>query len=246
VRGVLQEDFAFWVLCSTALAAAPVPHVAGLLFLLVSFWAIYERGYVDNDASGARFEAEPKLSAAFHDHGIATPRWTPWLWALCCGAIGAALVRWPDPLEARDMAAWVAVLVATQLWFTGYNRVDKSTRVWLFAGLQFARAAAFVALVPIVPIGAAALGAHVLGKWVPYHVYRLSGKAWPEAPFHLIRLMFFVVLAALLTFALGWSAIFNVSALALLVWNLFRAQQELATAIAAARRLDRPPAPPQP
>jgi hypothetical protein len=30
-------------------AALPALHVLGLLFLLISFWAIYERGYVDND-----------------------------------------------------------------------------------------------------------------------------------------------------------------------------------------------------
>jgi len=39
-RGILQEDFAFWVLSSIPLAALPVLHVLGLLFLLVSFWAI--------------------------------------------------------------------------------------------------------------------------------------------------------------------------------------------------------------
>lgn len=239
VRGVLQEDFAFWVLSSLALSGQPVTHVLGLLFLLVSFWAIYERGYVDNDLVAARFETDPKLSPAFQDHGVATPRWQPWLWALACGGAGTALVRWPDVPSPVDLVAWVAVLMATHAWFTGYNRFDKSTRVWLFAGLQFARSAAFVALVPIVPIGAAALGAHVLAKWVPYHVYRVGGKEWPQAPFHLIRLMFFGVLAALLAFASGWATIFNATGLALLVWNLYRAQQELAVALVGARRLDR-------
>ena len=97
------------------------------------------------------------------------------------------------------------MLLATHGWFTMYNRFDKGTRVWMFAGLQFARSAAFVALVPIGLIGAVALGAHVLAKWVPYCVYRLGGKDWPEAPFHLIRLLFFVVLALLLEFSQGLS-----------------------------------------
>jgi phosphoserine phosphatase len=240
VRGILQEDFAFWVLSSIALAALPFLHALGLLFLLVSFWAIYERGYVDNDLVAARFEVEPKLSAAFHVNPVATPRWQPWFWALGCGAVGTVALRWPADPTAADLLAWPAVLLATHGWFTLYNRVDKGTRVWLFAGLQFARSAAFVALVPIVPIGAVALGAHVLAKWVPYHVYRLAGKEWPEAPLHLIRLMFFVVLALLLAFSQGVGLLVNGTAVALLAWNLFRARRELAQAWSGATRLDRP------
>jgi len=109
----------------------------------------------------------------------------------------------------------------------------------MFAGLQFARSAAFVALVPIGVIGAVAIGAHVLAKWVPYCVYRLGGKDWPEASFHLIRLLFFVVLALLLEFSEGLSAILSGTALSLLAWNLFRARKELATALTVATRLDR-------
>ena len=246
VRGILQEDFAFWVLSSIALAALPLAHFFGLLFLLVSFWSVYERGYVDNDLIAARFEEKPKLSAAFRDAPVATPRWQPWAWALASGAAGVTLLRWPGPLLLADLAVWAAVLLATHVWFTLYNRFDKGTRVWLFMGLQFARSAAFVALVPILPIGAAALGAHVLAKWVPYHVYRLGGKEWPEAPFHLIRLLFFVVLALLLGIAAGSASLLNGTALALLGWNLFRARQELAVAWRSATRLDRNAIPPTP
>ena len=239
VRGILQEDFAFWVLSSIALAALPALHVVGLLFLLVSFWAIYERGYVDNDLIAARFEADPKLSAAFLESPVATPRWQPWIWAFVCGAIAIVLLRWPGNPVPVDFAVWAAVLLATYGWFMLYNRFDKGTRIWMFAGLQFARSTAFVALVPIGPIGAVALGAHILAKWVPYCVYRLGGKDWPEAPFHLIRLLFFVVLALLLELSQGLSALLSGTALALLAWNLFRARKELATALTAAKRLDR-------
>jgi hypothetical protein len=239
VRSILQEDFALWVLSSIALAALPATHALGLLFLLVSFWAIYECGYVDNDLIAARFEKNPKLSAAFLDSPVATPRWQPWIWAFVCGAIAIVLLRWPEIPVPMDFVAWVAVLLATHGWFILYNRFDKGARVWMFAGLQFARSAAFVALVPIGLIGAIALGAHVLAKWVPYYVYRLHGKDWPEAPFHLIRLLFFIVLSLMLVFSQGLSSLLTWTALALLVWNLFRARQELATALMAAKRLDR-------
>jgi hypothetical protein len=244
VRGILQEDFALWILCSVALAALPLAHLLGLMFLSISFWAIYERGYVDNDLIAARYESNPKLTAEFSDHPVATPRWPPWIWAAACGSIAIVLLRFPATPALADFAAWTAVLLTTHGWFALYNRFDKGTRVWMFAGLQFARSAAFVALIPIGLIGAAAVGAHVLAKWVPYYVYRLGGKEWPEAPFHLIRLMFFVVLALLLGLTNGFASLLNWSALGLLVWNLFRARQEFATAIESARRLDRPGTPP--
>ena len=239
VRGILQEDFALWVLSSIALATLPILHVFGLLFLLISFWAIYERGYVDNDMIATRYEAEPKLSNAFHVSPVATPRWQPWIWAIVSGAIAIVILRWPLAPLLTDYASWAAVLLGTYGWFSLYNRFDKASRVWMFAGLQFARSAAFVALVPIGLIGAAALGAHVLAKWVPYYIYRLAGKAWPEAPFHLIRLLFFVVLALLLGLTNGFDTLWSGTALALLTWNLYRARQELTTALSVAKRLDR-------
>ncbi|MBK6853959.1 MAG: hypothetical protein IPG93_20840 [Burkholderiales bacterium] len=245
-RAIVQEDFALWVLASIGLATQPFSHILGLALLLLSFWTIYEVGYVDNDLIASRFEADPKLGAAFASAPVATPPWQPWIWAFATGAAGVLVLRWQTRVAPVDLLAWAGVLLATHGWFTLYNRFDKGTRVWLFAGLQFARSAAFVALVPISPIGAAALGAHVLAKWVPYYVYRLVGKAWPEAPFHLTRLLFFAVLAALLAFTSGVLSILTGSAAALLVWNLYRARQELATACAAARRLDHVVTEPQP
>jgi len=47
-RAVLQEDFVFWVLGSLVLAVHPILHVVALFLLLVSFWALYERGYMDS------------------------------------------------------------------------------------------------------------------------------------------------------------------------------------------------------
>lgn len=239
VRGILQEDFALWVLSSVVLAALPLLHVLGLLMLLISFWAIYELGYVDNDLVAARFESDPKLSAAFSEAPVATPRWRPWIWAVVTGAIAVFALRWPALPVLEDFVTWATVLLGTHGWFTVYNRFDKGTRVWLFAGLQFARGAAFVALVPITVIGAAAIGAHVLAKWVPYCVYRIGGKDWPDAPFHLIRLLFFAVLAILLGLAEGLEPLLTWTSLALLAWMLFRARQEIVAAWSAAARLDR-------
>lgn len=240
VRGILQEDFAFWWLSSLLLAAAPVTHTLGLLFLLLSFWAIYERGYVDNDEVGARYEKNPKLSAAFHEAPVATPRLQPWLWAFGAGALAILLLRWPGQAGAGDVLSWAAVLLGTYAWFMLYNRMDKQSRVWMFSGLQFARTGAFAVLVAVEPIAIAALGAHVLARWLPYYMYRYGSKDWPESPFYLTRLLFFVVLAAMLALLHGSAALFTPTAAALLAWNLFRARRELRSALAAAHRIDRP------
>ncbi len=240
VRGILQEDFAFWVLSSIGLAAMPALHLLGLLVLLVSFWAIYEVGYVDNDLIAERFEEDPKLSAAFPMPRAVAPRWAPWAWAVACGVMAIILLRWPATPTGVDFASWAAVLLATYGWFALYNRLDKATRVWLFPGLQFARGAAFVAIVPIGVVGAAALGAHVLAKWVPYFLYRTGSRTWPDTSFHLMRLLFFVVLAFFVAAAEGASVLWSGTALALLSWNIFRARRELIAAWLAARRIDRP------
>ncbi len=239
LRGILQEDFAYWVLASLELAAVPYLHVFGLLCLLLSFWAIYERGYVDNDRVAAKFEADPKLSAAFHREVVATPTWPPWVWASVSGAIGVVLLRWPVAPSPLDYAKWAGTLIAVYLCFKQYNRLDKSTRVWLFSVLQFARGAAFTVIVPVLPIGAAGLGAHVLARWVPYYLYRLGSGQWPEAQTQTMRLLFFVVLAALLAISQGIGVLLNATTLGLLAWSVFRANQEIRHIVSAAVRIDR-------
>lgn len=237
-RGILQEDFAFWILSSIGLATLPLLHMLGLAFLLLSFWAIYERGYVDNDLIAARYEKDPKLSAGFTESTVATPRWQPWLWALATGAIAIVLLRWPHTPLPMDYITWLVVLLATHGWFLLYNRLDKATRVWMFAGLQFARSAAFAAVVPVTPIGAGALAAHTLARWVPYYIYRLGGKAWPETPFCLVRLLFFVLIALLLGMTQGFASLLTGTALALLVWNVFRARKELTAMLKSIKRVE--------
>ncbi len=62
MHGVIRENYALWVFCSIFQAQSPVTHVIGLLALLISFWAIYELGYVDNDRVALLYEKDPKLS----------------------------------------------------------------------------------------------------------------------------------------------------------------------------------------
>jgi hypothetical protein len=239
LRAVLQEDFVFWLLSSIGLSTNRATHLIGLLLLLLSFWAIYERGYVDNDLVASRYEADPKLSATFGSVAVATPAVQPWIWALIGGATGVAILH-PDAMAfIVHFAGWAAVLISTYACFVLYNRLDKTTRVWLYPILQFARSAAFTVVVPIVPAGVAALGAHVLSRWMPYQVYRRTSAGWPNVRLELVRLISFVLLSLMIVCSLGLSALLNWSALALLLWSVFRARRDIYAVFNSARRLDR-------
>jgi len=240
LRSILQEDFALWVFATLALATQPLHFLGGLLFLLASFWIVYEMGYVDNDEVGARFEQKPKLSANFHERPVATPAIQPWLWAIATGAAGLWLVRWPGLPNAADAARWMGMLIATLLWFRLYNRMNKATRIWMFPGLQFARAAAVLVVVPATPIGAAVLAAHTLARWVPYFCYRLHPGAWPDTQPEIIRLVFLVVIGATVAATGGISALVNWSALGAFSWCVFRSRRELRQIVAGAHRIDQP------
>jgi hypothetical protein len=238
--GILQEDFVFWLLSSIGLATNPATHFVGLLLLLLSFWAIYERGYIDNDLIASRYESDPQLTSTFGSVRVATPTVQPWIWALLAGAAAVAFL-YPDGMALLvHFALWVAVLILTYACFVFFNRLDKMTRVWLFPLLQFARGAGFAVVVPIEPAGVAALGAHVLSRWVPYQVYRLtSAGRWPNVRPELVRLISFVLLSMILVCALGPSVLLTWSALALLLWNIFRARHAIYAVFNSARRLDR-------
>ncbi len=178
----------------------------------------------------------PRSIPAFYDAPVVTPRWAPWGWALVSGAIGVAVLRGVNLQGLYAFGAWMAVLLATYATFLIYNRRDKQTRIWLYAALQLARGAAFIAVVSISVIGAVAIGAHVLSKWVPYYVRRQSGQGWPKGVHFLPRLLFFVLLSLLLAFATGYSVLLSASAALLLAWNVFRARHELTAALRSSTR----------
>jgi len=226
-RAVIQEDLAHWVFSSVALAAYPLRETLGLCFLLASFWIIYERGYVDNDWAALHLESDGKLSQGFWSSRVATPMVQPWVWAVLIGVVAVYLLggRAAVPI---NLAKWLLVLGGTYWVFKLYNRIDKSSRAWLYVVLQLARAGAFLAIVPTVPVGGAALGSLALSRWISYYLYRRGDGDWPQLDTNVIRLVFFVVLAALLGVSLGSGALLNWTAALLLAWNLFRARRELA------------------
>jgi hypothetical protein len=232
-RSILREDFMLWVLATIALASSPfVAHLAGLALLALSFWAIYETGYVDNDRIAAQFEKTP-LSDAYFENTVRSSTVLPWVWACFAGVGGIVLLRWPAPPSPIDFLEWAALLALTFSIFRLYNRVDKQSRVWLFGVLQMLRAAAVAAIAPISLAGALGLTAHGLARWVPYFIYRCTGT-WRKEVAGRIRLLFFVLPTVVCVNAFGWSLTETVTTLAILIWFAFKARHELRSALRAA------------
>ena len=146
----------------------------------------------------------------------------------------------PDGPAPADLVRWSLVLTATYGWFRLYNSHDKATRVWLYFGLQLARTAAFLALVPSTAVGVAALAAHLFARWMPYYIYRCGSTAWPNAPLTLLRLVLFVLFTLLLSASREAQPALDWSAGALLAWNLDRAWPELRRVWRGASRLKDP------
>jgi hypothetical protein len=225
-RSVISDDYSIWVLASIPFALHTLPHVAGLALLSVSFWAIYETGYIHNDLIGARYEKKPNLSRQFHESPVVTSAVLPWAWAAACGAAGLLLLRWPLAPHAWDLLSWSAVLLLTFFWFRIYNHTDERTRIWLFAGLQALRALSFAAVVSVTMVGTVALLAHVLSRWVPYLGYRVTGE-YNDEELGTSRLLFFVLLCGGLALAVGVEPFWTPTALVLLFWFAFKARREL-------------------
>ena len=73
-------------------------------------------------------------------------------------------------------------------------------------------------------------------------IYRSTGVTparWPDARPELVRLISFVLLSLMIVCSLGLPVLLTWSALALLLWNLFRARRDIYAVFYSARRLDR-------
>jgi haloacid dehalogenase-like hydrolase len=237
-RSVIQEDFAYWVLGTLTLAAYPASHLCGLALMSLSFWSIYERGYTDNDWAAANLESAGKLSTEFSSGAVVTPRLQPWLWAATSGAVAMYLLG-PRSAFAANCAKWAAVLIATHLTFRWYNRMDKSTRIWIYPILQVARLPSIAIIVPVAPAGAMALGALVMARWVSYYFYRLQSGTWTNIRPNSMQLLFFAIAVGMLGIGVGLHAVATWTTAGLLSWSLFRARTELLSLFRNAHRIDR-------
>ena len=238
-RMILREDYLFWLLASISLATNYFTHVIGLGVLLFSFWTLYEWGYYDNDQVGSKFEDDPHLSDAFEHNPVRYSTTMAWIWALGSGVAALFILRWPAYPAATDYLAWLAALLAIFGCYWIYNRIDKVSRIWLYGALRFLRVAAFAVVVPMSVVGAAALAAYTISRWVPYLTYRTAKDGWVESRLHTTWLVFFIATCVLMAFAVGWHVLWTPVTLLFLAWNVYKARYELKDYARNVHRIDK-------
>jgi hypothetical protein len=240
VRKIVKEDLALWILGSIWLADQPIAHLLGLIVLGISFWTVYELGYLDNDRVAERYEDEPALSDVYYQRSVLFETWKPAATAVLSGVLGLWALRWPDGPDPFDYVRWAAVLVTTTLVFRIYNRVDKQTRVLLYPLLQLARLGAFLAVVPTTATADMAIIVVTLLRWVSYYMYRTRDGHWPTDDLTVIRFIVFAAGSVLLAAQHEWSDLVAPTTISLLLWAAFLARRSIPAALAQAHRIDRP------
>lgn len=249
-RTILQEELMFWALATLWVAAAPVWQALATGFFLLSFWCIYEQGYIENDNTALRYEGElGKVPQGFAY--TASTEFRAWIWALALAACGTTLLAWPGTIGSQagavaiQFCVWLAVLVFTRVAFYVYNRLAPPSRPAMYAILQACRTFAVLAFAGADVIGQFLLAAHMLARMLPYYFYRYATPSdnqtfWPHMPVYTVRLCIFVLLT------LGFAAaqrepevLVQEPTLVMLAWCVFRARQELRKGLTRIQFLDR-------
>ena len=232
----------FWFVITLTASAFNFRSLLAVPLFFSSFWAIYETGYLDNDRCGQKYETDAVVTPEFRMFRPGYFEVKAWSFALALGAGGILVLG--QRLVGEAGFAWLGTLLITSAVFRVYNRLDKTTRVWLYLALQILRESAFLVFTAVNPVGVMACAAHVMSKWQEYIIYRyartLGVAGWPKTPHRTFRLAVFAVLVgALAVGARSIDAVANWSTLALFLLNLVMARKELAGIVAGARRIDR-------
>lgn len=236
-RGILMDDFAFWLLAASWAGLSPWAwplQAAALGCLLLGFWCVYEIGYRENDQVAIKYESNPSLSENIDRANERRAGLAPWAWAVGLGLVAGGLMQLAVPersftLSAAMVAVYLAMLVGVRVAFHLFNYRPKTQRVWVFPWLHLGRNFAFVPLISVTPLGATLLLANVLARTVPYSIYRLTKvKSWQNYPEATLRTGIVMAFGALLFYSQPAITLGHLlEAAAITVWCLYRARNEL-------------------
>jgi hypothetical protein len=217
-----------------------------MFFLLLSFWCIYELGYIENDIVAEKFEKKPTLSETYQRYKNRVNTWQPWVWALAFAVPGilileltkivssnVSLVAKVSAIDLKtaliDMASWIGLLLVVRVTFFIYNYIDKQTRSWLHLVLQAYKCFGFLVVTKTNIIGSMLFASQVISRWIPYFVHRYSKSEWlKELPNEILRAFVFVFLV--IAIALGTQNIFILvswQTLVIFIWYTYRARNRL-------------------
>ena len=191
-------------------------QISSIVFLLISFWCMYETGYYENDLVAEKYEEQPKIAAAYYAHKSMMTNWIPWLWSFAFGLLGiiclekAQGVRYLFYFSGLELKIasihpailmacyWTIFLLSTRLCFWIFNHFNKHTRTWFYIVLQSFRYYGFIAVTYVNPIGTSLLSSNILARSILYVVYRYSGgksQDWPaQLPEKVLRCLIFILI----------------------------------------------------
>lgn len=199
---VFRVDVAVAVLAALPLAENPLTVFLGLSLVFVSFWCVYELGYMENDRLGAKLEAKPVIAPEHSRFQSPAYRRQAWTTAAVTGSLAVAVfTAGTSPSDgsvwvtaALLAAAWLMWLAATRLIFALFNRLDERSRAYVHLLLQVARGFPSLLFAPTAAVGVAAMSAVAIGRWFPYLIYRWQGMR-STIPYAIVPLLLFILLA---------------------------------------------------
>jgi phosphoserine phosphatase len=245
LRVILCDDFLVLILALSWLSSHPILHGISMLFLMLSFWCIYELGYVENDIIAEKFEKKPQLSETYQRYKNRINVKEAWLWAIFFAIPGLIILalsklifnqtNFVDAVMGIDikivlinMTLWIGFLVVVRSTFWIYNYVDKQTRTWLYFILQIYKSFGFLIITPINVIGVILFASKAICAWIPYFIYRFTKSTWIEdLPISVLQTFLFGFL--IITIALGTqniSILINWQTLVILLFCAYRARRQ--------------------
>ena len=217
LKVILLDDFFVLILALSWVSSQPILHAISMLFLMLSFWYIYELGYVENDLIAEKFEKNPKLSEAYHRYKKRINIWEPWVWAIILTIPGFIILELTKVISSNisftaavsllnlntvlhNIELWIGFLVVTRVSFFIYNYVDKETRTWLYLVLQGYKCFGFLIVTQTNAIGAMLFASKVISPWTSYFIYRCVKSGWTEKlPMDVFRTLLFGLLIISIT-----------------------------------------------
>ena len=253
LRAILLDDFPLILLAFSWLSPQPILHGISILFLLMSFWCIYEFGYYENDLIAEKYEAQPQLSKNYQDYKHTVTWWKPWIWAVGLSIIGIVVFegsqkatsildwQWLQNItevlndSISPLLYWIGFLLVSRFCFWFYNHVNKRTRIWLYFVLQITRYFGFLVITATNIVGMSALLCHTFSRSISYIIYRYLGgvkKDWPDVPEQFLKFFLYIPMVIGMSIASSdLSILLTGQSLAFLCWFLFRSSTQTLTII---------------
>jgi hypothetical protein len=146
--------------------------IFALFMLFISFFAVYEMGYYENDFRASKNEEAPSLSGKQKEY-IDYPIYRCGLvWVFITSIIGVFHFS-NDVLH--DYTLWLLILLALFLTFRLFNNVNVRLRIYIFPFLQIFKTFSYTLFLKLNPIGMMLLFSQVMRQSTNYHVYRSNG-----------------------------------------------------------------------